>query len=115
MAQRNQCFAKVDVGSVISSLNLELVISAYMRKDCSLFEEGDQQFLAAIGRNNGQLEVVNLSSILIKFNISQNHQICNVKKSIKCEVHSMKTAVQHERKKVLARGYSNDLVSALPI
>jgi hypothetical protein len=95
LAQRNQCFAKVDLGSAISSLNLELVISAYMRKDCPLFEEGDQQFLAAIGRNDGQLEVVNLSSILTKFSISQNHQICSVKKSIKCEVHSMKTAIQH--------------------
>jgi hypothetical protein len=47
--------------------------------------------------------------------VEQNHQVFTIKKSIKNETLSLKTAIANERKKVLAAGYSNRSAPVLPL
>ena len=56
-----------------------------------------------------------MTEILSKFDIQQNHQIFAVKKSIKCEIHTFKTTIYHQKKKILVNGYSNDGILPMDI
>jgi hypothetical protein len=68
-----------------------------------------------IGGEDGKILVVNLTELLVRFKIEQNHQIFTIKQSIKCEVHSLKTTIANEKKKVLMQGYSSDAAPSLPL
>ena len=55
----------------------------------------DHHLVCVVGGEDGSMQVVNLTELLRENGVEQNHQIFTVKKSIKCEIHNLKTAVYH--------------------
>jgi hypothetical protein len=115
---RYKCFARIvnynDFGEPepMTQFSFDLIINSYLKSNSILIKDrtGNHQLIAAFGNTKGQVKIVNFNMILDKFKIEQNHQIFTTKKSIKCEIHSVKTLVTNERKKVLLNGYSNNQV-----
>lgn len=100
---RNKCFVKLanedPLGELrrIKAVNFELVIKAYIKCDSPLVEDNsdDHHLICVLGTDEGQIELINLNSLISQFKIEQNHQIFSIKKSIKCETHSMKAAINN--------------------
>ena len=118
LQERNHCFAKIQytdscgIPRRIKSLCLELVINAYLQGVNSPIKgsDGNHQLLCVVGGEDGSIRIANVSRILTSYNVEQNHQICLLKKSVKCEIHSLRSTIATEKKKILVQGYSNENV-----
>ena len=70
----------------IYSINFELIIKAYLKSSNPLVEhlKNDHHLICAIGNEDGNISVLNMTEIIEKYKIEQNHQIFSIKKAVKC-------------------------------